>query len=323
MVKRHGSLDKGRKRRRAAGSGKARMVKRNRVEKRGKSKSRKILSASSRSSRKQKTAAACFLLPGLLGVSVFVLVPFGDVVISSFRTSLTKQFVGISNYLSVFRNTAFRLAAGNTFRFIVTGVPLLLLISLVLALMIHSVAKWDKYKYLYLLPMAVPAATIVLVWKMLFERQGFLNRLMGTHINFMGEGSSFYILVGSYLWRNLGYTLVLWLAGLKSIPGDILDAAKVDGAGSATCFLRVTLPNLKGSMYTILVVSLLNSFKVFREVYLVGGSYPQEDIYLLQHIFNNWYTNLDFDKMAAGAVMAVVVLGGLSLLLQRLWDRED
>ena len=277
----------------------------------------------SRSTKKQKRAAACFLLPGLAGVSAFLLVPFGNVFLSSFRTSLTKQFVGLKNYLSIFQNSAFRLAAGNTARFIALGVPLLLLAGLGLALVINSTARWDKYKYLYLLPMAVPAATMVLVWQMLFERQGFLNRLLGMHTDFLGEGSAFYILVGSYLWKNLGYTLVLWLAGLRSIPGHILDAARVDGAGGVTCFLRVTLPNLKGSMYTILVVSLLNSFKVFREVYLVGGAYPQEDIYLLQHIFNNWYTNLDFDKMAAGSVLSVLVLGGISLLLQRLWNRED
>ena len=55
----------------------------------------------------------------------------------------------------------------------------------------------------------------------------------------------------------------------------------------------------------------------------MGGAYPQEGIYMLQHIFNNWYTNLDVDKMAAGAVMSAVVLGGISLILQRLWDRED
>lgn len=287
-------------------------------------KTRKPKKASvSRGRRRQRKTAALFLLPGLAGVTVFVLAPFCSVTLSSFRTSLTKQFVGFRNYLSVFQNSAFRLAAGNTARFIAMGVPLLLLISLGLALVINSRAKWDKYKYLYLLPMAVPAATMVLVWKLLFERQGFLNRLLETHIDFMGERSAFYIVVGSYLWKNLGYTLVLWLAGLKSVPGDILDAARVDGAGSVVCFLRVTLPNLKGSMYTILVVSLLNSFKVFREVYLVGGAYPQENIYLLQHIFNNWYTNLDFDKMAAGAVLSVLVLGGISLLLQRLWDRDD
>lgn len=264
-----------------------------------------------------------FLMPSLLGVSVFVLVPFGNVVLSSFQNTLTKEFTGIRNYQAVLQNTAFRLAAANTARFISTGIPLLLLLSLLLALIIDSRVKWEKYKYLYLLPMAVPAATMVLVWKMLFSRQGFLNQLLGTHIDFLEEDASFYILVGSYLWKNLGYTLVLWLAGLRAIPGDIIDAARVDGAGKVKGFFLVTLPNLKGSMYTILVVSLLNSFKVFREVYLVGGAYPQEKIYLLQHIFNNWYTNLEFDKMSAGAVLSVAVLGSVSLVLRKLWDRED
>ena len=297
------------------------MAKIRRTEKREKIKKQKP--ASSGRNRQQRRAAACFLLPGLAGVSVFVLIPFGNVFLASFRTSLTKQFAGISNYLSIFRNTAFRLAAGNTARFIALGVPLLLVISLFLALIINAGPKWDKYKYLYLLPMAIPAATMVLVWRMLFARQGFFNRLLETHTDFLGESSAFYIVLGSYLWKNLGYTLVLWLAGLRAMRGDMLDAARVDGAGKLVCFLRVTLPNLKGTMYTILVVSLLNSFKIFREVYLVGGAYPQEGIYMLQHIFNNWYTNLDFDKMAAGTVLSAAVLGGISVILQRLWDRED
>ena len=263
-----------------------------------------------------------FLLPGLAGVAVFVLIPFGRVTFSSFLTSLTGQFVGIRNYRSIFQNTAFRLAAGNTARFMAMGVPLLLLVSLGLALVIGGSPGRDRYKYLYLLPMAVPAATMVLVWKMLFAKQGFLNRILGSCVDFLKEDSAFYILVGSYLWKNLGYTLVLWLAGLRSVPGDMLDAARVDGAGRAVCFFRVTLPNLKGSMYTILVVSILNSFKVFREVYLVGGAYPQENIYLLQHIFNNWYVNLDFDKMGAAAVLSVLALGSISLLLRRLWDKD-
>lgn len=270
-----------------------------------------------------KSVKYLFLLPGLIGVAFFVLIPFGDVILRSFRTSLSGEFVGFGNYLSVFQNTAFRLAVGNTVRFIAVCIPLLLLISLALALIINNVPKWEKYKQLYLLPMAVPAATMVLVWKMLFSRQGFLNHLLGTHIDFMGENSAFWILVGSYLWKNLGYTMILWLAGLKAIPSDILDAAKVDGAGPVQCFLRVTLPGLKGSIYTITVLSLLNSFKVFREVYLVSGSYPQEKIYLLQHVFNNWFTNLDLDKMAAGAVLSVLVLGSISLLLQKLWNKED
>lgn len=264
-----------------------------------------------------------FLLPSLVGVSCFVLLPFGQVTVSSFFTVLTGKFVGLRNYGEVFQNAAFGLAAANTARFIAVGMPLLLAGSLGLALMIHGISKPDKYKYLYLLPMAVPAATMALVWKLLFSGQGFLNRILGTHVDFLGQGSAFFILVGSYIWKNLGYTMVLWLAGLKSISDGILDAAKVDGAGKVKSFFLITLPCLKGSLFTILVVSLLNSFKAFREVWLVGGAYPQRDIYMLQNVFYNWYVNLEQDKLAAGAVISVVILGTVSLLLQRLWDSGD
>ncbi|MDE7224477.1 MAG: ABC transporter permease subunit, partial [Acetatifactor sp.] len=110
-------------------------------------------------------------------------------------------------------------------------------------------------------------------------------------------------------------------AGLKAIPAELSEAARVDGAGRIRCFFRITLPNLKGSAYTITVLSLLNAFKSFREAYLVSGAYPQQDIYLLQHLFQNWYTRLDMDKLAAGAILMALVLGALSLLLQRLWDK--
>ena len=269
-----------------------------------------------------RNAKFLFLLPGLLGITIFIFVPFGDVVIRSFHTSLTGEFVGLNNYKNLFQNTAFRLAVHNTIRFIMVCLPLLLLISLLLAVMINGAPKWEKYKDMYLLPMAIPAATIVLVWKMLFEKQGFLNKTMETHIDFMGTEYAFWILVGSYLWKNIGYTLVLWLAGLKNISREILEAAKVDGATGVQSFFCVTLPNLKGSMYTIVVISLLNSFKSFREVFLVSGAYPQEDIYLLQHIFNNWFTNLDFDKMSVGSVLSALFIGSLCMLLQKLWNVE-
>ena len=272
---------------------------------------------------RSKRAGILFLLPGLAGVSFFVLIPFGDVFLRSFQTSLSGHFVGLQNYQTVFQNTAFRLAVANTLKFMLVCVPLLLGSSLALALLLNSSVKWEGCKQLFLLPLAVPTATVVLVWRLLFEKQGFLNHFLGTHIDFMETGSAFFILVGSYLWKNLGYTLILWIAGLKAIPQDILDAAKMDGAGKMQCFFRVTLPNLKGSIYTITVLSLLSAFKSFREVYLVSGAYPQKSIYLLQNVFHNWYTNLDFDKMAAGAVICAVVLGSISLLLQRLWNRDD
>lgn len=94
----------------------------------------------------------------------------------------------------------------------------------------------------------------------------------------------------------------------------------MDGAGEMRLFFSVILPNLKPVFYTITILSFLNSFKVFREAYLVAGAYPQESIYLLQHLFNNWFTNLEIDKMAAAAVVIAVLLSGFVLLLQKLWD---
>lgn len=271
----------------------------------------------------KRLAPFLFLAPGAAGVGFFVLAPFGDVIRRSFYTALSGEFAGFDNYLAVFRNPAFKLAAVNTARFVGVCLPLLLGISLLLSLAINSHAGWEKYKVLYLLPMAMPAATVVLVWKMLFVKQGFLNSWLGSHVDFMAQDSAFWILVVSYLWKNLGYTLVLWLAGLRAIPSELTEAARVDGAGRVQCFLKVTLPGLRGTMYTICVLSFLNSFKVFREAYLVSGSYPQEKIYLLQHVFNNWYTNLELDKMAAGAVLTSIVLGSIAMLLQKIWNQKE
>lgn len=264
-----------------------------------------------------------FLAPSLLGVGYLVLLPTGDVLRRSFATALSGQWVGLDNYRKVLENEAFRLAVGNTLRFMLLSLPLLLSLSLLLALVICGIPRLERLKALYLLPMAIPAATVVLVWRLIFSRQGFLNAWLGTHVDFMGENTALAVLVGSYVWKNLGYTMVLWLAGLKAIPAQQTEAARVDGAGRIRCFFQITLPNLKGSAYTITVLSLLNAFKSFREAYLVSGAYPQQDIYLLQHLFQNWYTKLDMDKLAAGAVLMALVLGALSLLLQRLWNTVE
>lgn len=264
-----------------------------------------------------------FLAPSLLGVGYLVLLPTGDVLRRSFATALSGQWVGLDNYRKVLENEAFRLAVGNTLRFMLLSLPLLLSLSLLLALVICRIPRLERLKALYLLPMAIPAATVVLVWRLVFSRQGLLNAWLGTHVDFMGESTALAVLVGSYVWKNLGYTMVLWLAGLKAIPVQQTEAARVDGAGRIRCFFQITLPNLKGSAYTITVLSLLNAFKSFREAYLVSGAYPQQDIYLLQHLFQNWYTKLDMDKLAAGAVLMALVLGALSLLLQRLWNTVE
>lgn len=274
-----------------------------------------------------------FLLPSLFGVTVFVLLPFLDVVKRSAQTAVTGEFTGVKNYGVIFHNQAFLLAVGNTLRFTLVCIPLLVLAGLLIAFPLSGFRNAGLIKSVYLFPLAMPTATIVLVWKMVFYRQGFLNlALTGlgeatglwgpVRVDYLATEASFWVLVASYLWKNTGYTVVLWLAGILAIPNEYIEAAKVDGAGRWKCIRHIILPNLKGSFYTIVILSFLNSFKIYREAYLVAGSYPQEEIYLLQHLFNNWFVNMEFDKMAAAAVCVCAVLLVAIILLQRLWDKE-
>lgn len=283
--------------------------------------------AAKRRAWKRQMAGVCFLLPGLLGVLVFTLIPFVEVVRRSFQSAVGNQWVGPDNYRNVLSNTAFRMAAGNTLRFTVICIPLLVALSLLLAVVLQKL-KFLKntLKSIFLVPVAVPAASVVLVWKILFHSNGLINGVLTAlgreRIGWMTTGASFWVLVLSYLWKNLGYDMILWMAGLAGIPKEIYEAARVDGAGEWKCFTRITMPNLLPSLYTISVLSFLNSFKVFREAWLVAGDYPQQDMYLLQHLYNNWFRELSFDKISAAAVMTAAVVLVLIVLLQRAWDKE-
>lgn len=283
--------------------------------------------------KKRKLAAYSFLLPSLCGVLFFSLIPFGDVVRRSFLTAVTGEFKGLENYRTIFHNEAFLLAAKNTVRFALCCLPLLVGIGLWIAVLLADHVKLRALKSVYLLPMAIPSATVVLVWKMLFDKSGLFNGFLsgvseaaglsaGFEMDYMETGAAFWVLVASYIWKNLGYTVTLWLAGLLSIPQELKEAAAVDGAKKGQIFRKVIFPQLLPNLYTITVLSFLNSFKVFREAYLVAGSYPHESIYLLQHLFNNWFVDLSLDKMAAAAVVTGTVMMGAILLLQYLWEER-
>ena len=147
----------------------------------------------------------------------------------------------------------------------------------------------------------------------------------------MGSSAAFWVLIFTYLWRNNGYDMLLWLAGLETIPRPLYEAAAVDGATPFQTFVFITLPNLLPTVVLTTILSLVNSFKVFREAYLVAGNYPQESIYLLQHLFNNWFLSLDIGKLSTGlfrgdgaayagaAVLLALGLGCVVYLLYHFW----
>lgn len=278
--------------------------------------------------KKREYKGLLFLLPSFLGVGVFILIPSLDVLRRSFFSAMGGQFMGVSNYQSIFSNEAFLLACKNTLRFAAVCIPLLILLSLLVAVFLYRKGNLGRrLKSAYLIPMAMPVASAVLLWRVLFDHHGMLNGILShfdlSTTDWMNTGAAFWVLVFSYIWKNLGYDIVIWVAGLGTISTDLYEAARVDGAGEWRIFTKITMPNLKPALYTISVLSFLNSFKVFREAYLVAGNYPDDSMYLLQHLFNNWFRNLDMDKMAAGAVVMGAVILALVVLLKKAWDTQE
>ena len=169
--------------------------------------------------------------------------------------------------------------------------------------------------------MAIPVASIVVLWQALFAENGLVNAWLGAlgapAIDWMSSSAAFWVLVLTYVWKNAGYDMILWLAGLDGIGADLYEAASVDGANAWQKFWQITLPNLRPTFGMVGVLSVLNSFKAFREAFLVGGNYPDESMYLLQHLFNNWFLSLDLPRLTAAAVLMAVAIGALVLALLR------
>lgn len=268
-------------------------------------------------------AAWMFLAPSLLGVSIFVLLPFLDAVRRSFTDSRGKQFLGFSVYREITENSAFRLAVANTLRFMAVALPLLMLISFVLSLLVYHYNRNSSFfKTALVLPMAVPAASIVLLWRMVFCDEGIVNQIFQLQTDWIYGNQSFAVLVFAYLWKNTGYQMLLWLAALAGIPDSLYEAAKVDGAGALKQLWYITIPQVRGAAGMILFLAIVNSFKVFREAYVVAGSYPNDNIYMMQHLFNHWFLNLDVQKMSGGAVLMTIAIATPVIILSAKKEEE-
>lgn len=269
-----------------------------------------------RRQRRKNVTAGLFLAPSLCGVCLFSVLPFGDVVRRSFLDARGYAFVGMQNFRIVWGNGAFSLAVANTLRFMITVIPVLFVFSLYLSILIAQSKKGQRlFRISLVLPIVIPAAAIILVWKILFCTDGFFNQVLSFiskrkwDLDWVNGQTAFLVLTVTYLWKNTGYDLLLWLAGLSAIPESLYDAARVDGAGSLAQIRYVILPCLRGTMGLVMVLSVVNSFRVYREAYLLAGSYPDLSIYMLPHLFSHWFITLDVQKMSTAAVMLVVGAG--------------
>ncbi len=274
--------------------------------------------------RRDFLRSLCFLSPSVLGVSVFFVLPFAVVVYYSL-TDLGGQFVFLDNFKNLFRNQVFRLAAMNTLRFSAAAVPLAVILAIVLALLLEARIPMKSYfRTFFLSPMMVPVASVVLIWQVLFSYNGTLNVLL-THygadkIDWLQSEYAPIVVVLLFLWKNLGYNMILFMAGIANIPKELLEVADVAGAGELYKFFHIKLRYLSPTVLFVTILSLINSFKVFREVYLLTGNYPYTSLYTLQHFMNNMFGSMDYQKLSAAAVIMAIAM---VILIAALFAAED
>jgi multiple sugar transport system permease protein len=258
-------------------------------------------------------SALVFLYPGLAGFFVFFAGPFFAVLYYALVDKPGGAFAGLRNFVSLFHNPSYVRGLLNTLRFTGVSVALNLLVPLFLALMIRGRGGARRYCILVLLvPLVIPSGSVVFFWKSLLDRRGALNGLLSTlglpALNWLDSDLAFPVMAGIFLWKNAGFNTVLYLAGLSSIPQERYEAAAVDGAGRAWTLRAVTLPGLAPVFIAALIMSIVNSFKIFREVYLIGGAYPHRSAYTLQHFMNNMFVSLNYPRLSAAVLVLVIII---------------
>ena len=268
----------------------------------------------------------CFLSPSLLGVGIFFILPFCVVVYYSLIDGVgSKNFVFLQNFIKLFDNSAFRLAAKNTLTFSAMAVPLAVVLSMVLALMLESrIPLKSQFRTFFLSPMMVPVASVVLIWQVLFNYNGTVNEFImlfgADKVDWLQSQFAPVVVLLLFLWKNLGYNMILFMAALNNIPKELLEVADVEGAGEMYKFFAIKLRYLSPTVLFVTILSLINSFKVFREVYLLAGAYPYEALYTLQHFMNNTFDSLDYQKLSAAAVLMALVM---VVIIALLFKAED
>lgn len=271
--------------------------------------------------RKDRVRDLMFIFPSLLGMSVFFILPFFVIIYYSvINNPIQQEFVFLDNFKSLVQNSSFQQAARNTAVFSAIAVPLSVILSLLLAELLEArIPLKSQFRSFFLSPMMVPVASIVLIWQVLFSSKGTINDLLALFgadsVDWLKSEYAMVVVLILFLWKNLGYFMILFMAALNNIPRDLIEVADLEGATSWFKFKHITVRYLSPTILFVAILSLINSFKVFREVYLLAGDYPVESLYMLQHFMNNTFRSLDYQKLSAAAIIMALVMVVIIALL--------
>lgn len=234
------------------------------------------------------------MFPSLAGTAVFFVVPYFRVLFYSLIDNQFKRnFVGFSNYIKTLGNEYFLLALKNSLLLIAICIPALIICALLIAIAIAFIfKKHTAVRTAFILPMVIPTAGVALIWQLFFEDTSTVLPL--------------YLL---FIWKNIGICIILMTAAFSSIDSSIFEAARLDGAGLFRLHTGITVPMIAPTILFCILLSIVNSFKIYKESYLFyQTNYPPEHSYTLQYFMNNHFLKLNYQSLSTSAVLTSVII---------------
>jgi ABC-type sugar transport system permease subunit len=273
-----------------------------------------------------------FILPSLLIIGIFLLYPLANSIYLSLTDynyvySDKPEFIGFENFKNFFSDSYFMVALKNTFYYTLVFFPLLILFSFLLALLLNSKIKGvGLFQSAILLPIVVPLslAGVMFTW-ILTENFGILNHLLGnilrlpqlTHFWLGEKETALNSLVAVGLWKYVGFSVILFLCGLKSIPSDIYEAAKVDGANPFQRLIYITIPNLRGSFLLVGIWSIIQAIKVYDQVVVMTKGGPGNSTMVLY--LYAWKNAFEYFDMGYAQAIALFT-GALAFIISVIFN---
>jgi multiple sugar transport system permease protein len=276
--------------------------------------------------------AVLFLAPSAVPLVLFTFVPMVTslwISLHSWNLLLPMRWVGLSNYTSLLGDRTTRAALGHTLFYIAGYLPLVYIGGLGLAVAINTVTRGrNLLRSVYFLPVVTSWVVVALTWQWLLNpANGLVNHLLSL-VGIPGPGwwaSPTWAMPSVILasaWKDLGFVMVILLAGLQGIPADIMEAARIDGAGAWRRFWRITFPLLSPATYFVIVISLINGFQVFDQVYVMTGGGPAEASQtLVQEVYNLTFRYGSVGGASALSWLLFVLVLAVTVVQQRIQRR--
>ena len=282
--------------------------------------------------RAETRTAYGLLLPTLVFFVVFQYYPIlNSIGISFFDYGLLRRetpFVGFANYVRQFQDPLFLAALQNTLVFVGSSVIVGVVLALVLAVLVEQTGRWAQlYRTLYFIPVVTSLLATSMVWRWLYASNGLFNFIL-TAVGFdpqawlLSEHLALPSLVALTVWKNLGFDLILFVAALQAIPGDLYEASSLQGASAFQNFRYITLPMLRPMVVLVGITAVIRSFQVFTVVVAVTQGGPVNATRtVVYHIYEQ---GVQYDEMgyASAAAVVLLVLVGIVTFFQLRLDRE-